>query len=228
MSERSPNPNRPRLTDEELIDQEIKVCTDTESTISPACARMIASQIHDGQASSLYSFASTGRIDDHLLREIELEYVADMDDEAQRNRIAFLSMYVAQRWVADDREAQDGWPALWLEQPDQSDYCPCCSEHISANHRVGCPLGVDDEQMLSRVQELQAQHGNALLHWLNYVGFRTTEELEDRARQFPDYYYGFFPSVEVFRQNYEVSPNAYLEQQYEIVEGDGGVYVFDR
>lgn len=36
---------------------------------------------------------------------------------------------------------------------------------------------------------------------------------------------GFFRTVEVFLQNYEVAPDAYLAQQYEIFEDYGGVYV---
>lgn len=229
MSERhSSNPNRPRFTDEELIDQEIAVCIDTESTISAACARMISSQIHSGQATSLYSFASTGAIDDRLLREIELEYVADMDDEPQRNRLAFLSMYVAQRWVADDREAVEDWPALWLEQPRESDYCTCCSEHISRNHRVGCPLGVDDEVQLARVQELQAELGASVLHYLNYLGFSSPQELEAAVEIYRQAYYGFFPDLDAFRRSYEMPPDEYLDQAYLIVDGDGGVYIYDR
>lgn len=217
-----------RLSDTELIDQEITNCIESETIISAACARVIASQVHGGSHTSLYSFTSTGRVDERLLTEIECEYVAFMDDDSQLTRLSFLSLYVAERWAAGDRDSQENWPALWLEQPDKEDYCPCCTEHIRNAHRVGCPLGVDEEDQLDRVLELQVQHGNPILHWLSYAGFRDLGELNQRAEQFPEYYVGLFPDLDTFRANYEVSPDAYLEQQYEIVEADGGYYVFYR
>ena len=224
------SPNRPRLTDDELIDQDIANAIETESKISPAAARMIANQIHGGAMSSLYSFASSGYIDDRLLTEIEREYVEFMDDEPQRNRIAFLSLYVAERLAAGDRDAKDGWSDLWLEQPDEGDsLCPCCFEHISKNHRVGCPLGVDDEQQLNRVIELGQAHGPSVLAYLNYRGFRTMQELEDVVQDYHSAYYGTFADLDTFRRHYDIGPDQYIEQQYEIVEGlRGDVMIFDR
>ncbi|WP_241473815.1 hypothetical protein [Mycolicibacterium neoaurum] len=225
----SPSPERRRVSDDELLVAEMDTCEAMEMHISSSAARVIASQIHGGQGSELYSFTSTGRITNELLRELEIEFEAAAEDEPLSRKIAHLSAYIAKRWVAEDRDAVKGWHQLWVEQPDQQiDYCPCCSEHISRNHRVGCPLGVDEEDQLDRVLELQAEHGTAMLHWLNYAGFRNLEELKQRAAQFPEYFYGFFPDLDTFRANYEVSLDAYLEQQYEIVEADGGFYIYNR
>lgn len=226
MSEHSPNPDR-RYTDEELIDQELDICEQMGAVPDHATARMIASQIHGGQTSDLYSFSSTGAIPDGLMDELNSAFREFREDLVERRRIAFLAIYVAQRSsTTEGLQAVEGWSGLWLDQPNE--LCPCCAEDISRPHRVGCPLGTDDEPQLNRVLELQAEHGTPLLHWLNYAGFRNLEELEQRAEQFHDYYLGFFPSVEVFRQNYEVSPDAYLAQQYEIVEADGGYYIYIR
>lgn len=93
---------------------------------------------------------------------------------------------------------------------------------------MGCPLGVDDENQLVRVQELQRQHGTAFLHWADYLGFRNTAELEEVARSFSDHYYGLYPSLEAFRQTYEMAPDEYVDQSYRMVEAEGGIYIFDR
>lgn len=229
VGEQPSSPNR-RLTDDNLIDRELDISEEMGAGIDHATARMIASQIHGGQASDLYSFTSTGFIANGLLAEINRNWDEFKEDEPVRRRIAHLAAYVAQRQTTEEgRQAIEGFSTLWLEQPDEAtDLCPCCSEHISHPHRVGCPLGVDDDQQLSRVQVLHAEHGKAVLFWLEYLGFRNGTELEEAAATFRDHYYGFYPDLDAFRQSYDIGPEEYLEQQYLIVEDDGGIYVFDR
>lgn len=228
MERISPATERRPLTEDELVERELAICEELEMGINHATAKVIGHQLVSGETPALKMFEMTGFIRPDLMREVEQNYVKYLDEEPMRRKVAYLSMYVAQRNSHPQGvHPPEGWDKLWLREADD-DLCPCCAEHISRNHRVGCPMGVDDEDQLNRVLELQSEYGTAILHWLNYAGFRTVEELEDRARQFPEYYYGFFPDIETFRRNYEVSPDAYLEQQYEIVEGDGGVYIYDR
>mgnify|MGYP000389146669 CR=1 FL=1 len=219
-----------KYTDDELIAAEINTSIEMEEAISPAAARMIASQFHGGQASDLYSFASTGYISETLRDDINRTYAEFQDQPQEQEKIGALSVYVALRWAAGDRDAKEGWSELWLEQPDEGDsLCPCCFEHISKNHRVGCPLGVDDEAQLSRVIELGQAHGPSVLAYLNYRGFRTMQELEDVVQDYHSAYYGTFADLDTFRRHYDIGPAEYIDQQYEIVEGlHGDVMIFDR
>lgn len=241
MSER-PSPDR-RYTDDDLIAQSIDMFEDIESTVDDATARMIASQYHSGQASDLYSFASTGFISDTLLDAINREYEA-IDEvppgrSPERHKLSHLAMYVAERKSRGDVEAVPGWSELWLEEPNEADLlCHCCFEHISSPHAVGCPLGVDDEELLERVQQLQDESGVHILHWLSYVGFRNLDELNEAAETFENHYHGFYDSVLDYAQeiaaNLDNPPSvrelvAEINRTMYIAEGlHGGVYIYDK
>lgn len=228
MTERFPIPERRRRSDDELIDQELHAAESMEVVMTDATARVIASQLHGGQASDLYTFASTGYIRDTLMREIEhLAQEFDEYDPSQR-RIAHLAAYLAQR-ISQPRGRQPvkGWSELWLRD-SEDDWCKACGEHISGNHRVGCPLGVDDEVQLDRVLALHKELGNGFLHWASYLGFRNAEELEQCAASFSENFYGAFADLETFTAHYEVPPSTYIPQTYHVVEADGLVYIFDR
>lgn len=238
MSEHSPTPDR-RYSDDELIEMSLVSSEDMESTIEAATARMIASQFHAGQSSDLYSLASTGYISDDLLDEIARAYNEFKDQPAEQRKIAALSVYVAERKSRGDVAAVDGWSKLWLEAPNESDdLCPCCFEHISAYHRVGCPLGVDDEQLLGQVQALRSEHGTAILLWLSYVGFRNSDELAAAGASFADHYQGRYSSVLDYARfvadNLDNPPSVEelvdeVNQTMYVAEGlNGEVYIFDR
>lgn len=232
-----PSPTN-RLTDDELINQSLTLFEDIESTIDDVTSRMIASQFHPGMASDLYSLASTGHINPRLMDEIDRAYTEFHDQPEEQRKIAALAVYVAERMSRNDVKAKDGWSTLWLEQPAMDEYCQCCHEHISNYHRVGCPLGTDDEQLLRRVQQLQTEHGTPVLKWLEYVGFRDAEELELAANQFQDHYHGKWESLRAYAEHIcrelDNPPSveqleSELEQQMYVTEAfEGGVYVFDR
>lgn len=229
MTEHSPTPEH-RYTDDELIDMSIDASIEMEEIIDSATARMIASQLHGGMASDLYSFSSTGAISKGLLTEIERAYEEFMEDEPTLRKIVFLSTYVAHRYATGDRGAKEGWHKLWLEDRPELDLCPVCHEPISRNHRVGCPLGVDDEDQLNRVIELGQEHGQGLLMYLDYRGFRSLEELEQVVQDFQSgVFYGQFKDLDTFRQHYDIGPEEYIEQTYHIAEGlHGDLFIFDR
>lgn len=230
-------------SDDDLIEGEITLCEDMESLISSACARMIASQYHSGQASDLYSFASTGFISDTLLDTINREFEAIEEvppgRSPERHKLSHLAMYVAERKSRGDVAAVEGWSNLWLEAPNEADLlCHCCFEHISSPHAVGCPLGVDDEELLERVQQLQDESGVHVLHWLSYVGFRNLDELNQAADKFAEHYHGFYDSVLDYAQ--EIAANldnpprieelvAQINRTMHVAEGlYGGVYIYDK
>lgn len=114
MSESLRPPERRRPTDDELISAELNEALTDGREISDAAARMIASQLHGGQASALYSFASTGYIDIERLpgelmacyREVDLEANPELE-----GMISALGTYVIDR---PHRGAVEGWSKLWL------------------------------------------------------------------------------------------------------------------
>lgn len=236
MTER-PSPTN-RLTDDELINQSLTSFEDTESIIDDTTARMIGSQFHPGMASDLYRLSSTGHINPRLMHEIDRAYTEFHDQPEEQRKIAALAVYVAERMSRNDVEAKNCWSKLWLEQPAMEEYCQCCHEHISDYHRVGCPLGTDDENQLDRVLQLQAEHGTPLLKWLEYVGFRDADGLETAASQFSDHYHGKWESLRAYAEHiYRELDNppsveqleGELEQQMYVTEAfEGGCYIFDR
>ncbi|MFN3008199.1 hypothetical protein [Mycolicibacterium wolinskyi] len=235
--EHSPNRDR-RLTDDELIAQSLDFFEDVEAVIDDATSRMIASQFHSGQASDLYSFASTGSISDDLLSEINRTYEEFKDQPPEQRKLAHLALYIADRRSRGDVAADPDWSGLWLQDRGDLDLCPCCHEHISRNHRVGCPLGIDASEQLERVQELQTEHGDGLLMWLDYVGFRNLDELNTAAARFEEHYHGKWPSLrdyaEYIASELDNPPSieeleAELAQQVHLGEAlDGSVHIFDR
>lgn len=239
MSEHSPTPDH-RYTDDDLIDRELDLAEDMEERINDATAKVIASQLHGGQGSDLYAFTSTGFISNGLMQEIDDAYQEFKDDELVKRRVAHLAVYLAARMCQPGGTAKvEGWQQLWLEASDErDDLCPCCFEPIIKPHRIGCPLGVDDEAQLERVQQLQAESGVHILHWLSYVGFRNLDELDEAADRFADHYHGFYDSVldyaEEIAANLDNPPPVRelvveINRTMYIAEGlHGGVYIYDK
>jgi hypothetical protein len=102
------------MSDTASIRREVRRAELTDEHINDACARMIASHWHGGQATSMYSFASTGAIDANLIEEVRRELAAT-DEAVDRITLMALGYYVQ---VVGERGAQDGWSNLWL--PDES------------------------------------------------------------------------------------------------------------
>ncbi|MDI9934738.1 hypothetical protein QM806_04615 [Rhodococcus sp. IEGM 1351] len=145
--ERQPNPER--WDDETLIDYEIAASDAQDRPINDAAARMIASQWHNGQASAMYSFVSTGEITPEFVYELG-DTLASIEEPERRQHLRALVDYVYDR---DEITAVEGWSRLWLKQPDDQvddwadhdlDNCPACGSHVAEPHANGCPL---DEAM---------------------------------------------------------------------------------
>lgn len=97
-----------RVTDDELIDRALEAweASSREGTITDLAARVIASQMHDGQASELYSFASTGRIDvEAMADEVFSSIIMGDDADKLNDRLEALGLYFLR---TGDREAIEG------------------------------------------------------------------------------------------------------------------------
>jgi hypothetical protein len=106
------------MSDSELIAHECQAAWAEGREISDACARMIASQWHGGQASLGYSFASTGAIPAEtsgLWRELFTDYgrLRTADKLAADALGTYLiSVVRGNGWKA--RGPVAGWSGLWL------------------------------------------------------------------------------------------------------------------
>jgi hypothetical protein len=104
------------MSDSELIARECRTAVIERREISDACARVIASQWHNGQASLGYSFASTGAITDPsaLWRELIPDYDA-LQRGSDRDAANMLGTYLANAGI---RGPVTGWSNLWLSSEE--------------------------------------------------------------------------------------------------------------
>ncbi|TAL45457.1 MAG: hypothetical protein EPN91_02265 [Salinibacterium sp.] len=89
--------------------------------ISHACAYTIASWWHNGQASEMYSFMSSGAISEDLLSEVE--YTRDggeQDDERQCVELSALAEYVEYVGVREPNTIK-GWGSWMFTEKQVAD-----------------------------------------------------------------------------------------------------------
>lgn len=91
--------------DASRIDRAINHAAAEQHHIDDATARLIASQLHGGQWSAFYSFASTGTIDAERLAT-EIAEVAELPDDQVR---AWLGHFAAYAAVNGPRGPVEGW-----------------------------------------------------------------------------------------------------------------------
>jgi antirestriction protein len=103
-----------RLTDEQLIHYGITEALRDGRAIDHATARVIASQLHGGQASPLYALASSGALIEGLRAELDGWRREDTPVELEPWLDA-LDEYLDSR--ADEQGPVDGWSRLWPTGP---------------------------------------------------------------------------------------------------------------
>lgn len=106
------------MGDSQKVTAECEAAQAEGREISDACARVIASQWHSGQASAGYSFVSTGAFDhpDILWRELFSDEYRNM---SQDDRLAadMLGTYLLDAYRAGGNQPRGpvaGWSGLWL------------------------------------------------------------------------------------------------------------------
>lgn len=109
MSELGPEQSR----DDTYIAEACRLAEEAQGIISDTAARMIASQFHGGQASAMYSLASTGAINMGGLKpELTQTYVENTDFPDEASKLEYLAIYLLHH---GDRGPVDGWHTLWGE-----------------------------------------------------------------------------------------------------------------
>jgi len=103
-----------RVFDEEHINAAILEAAKNESTIEDDAARVIASLLHTGQASSMYALSSNGAITEDLFSEIDSAIKDETLDPLARSWAEKLKQYVETRVVNGQVEPVHGWSHLWL------------------------------------------------------------------------------------------------------------------
>lgn len=133
-------PNHERLTDEDLVWQAIERANERDRPIEDADARVIASQLHNGQASALYSLASTGTINKERL-DFELALSANASQYNARDLMAIDKLYHYTESRRDDTEPREGWHKLWIEPEPQVEGRTLTMWHRFLTTRDGEPTG---------------------------------------------------------------------------------------
>lgn len=104
------------------IQQGIDQAEAEQRLIDDATARRIASQLHSGQASPLYSLASSGAVDAEAVTH-ELDQNAD-DPEADEH-VRHMARHLGNYALAHDgREPIDGWYKLTSDEPETPEVDP--------------------------------------------------------------------------------------------------------
>lgn len=107
-----------RPTDEDLINEAIERAQREGALITDAAARVIASQLHGGQETDLYAFASSGAIQEDLLVELQGIRRDETLDDTARSWTKPLRRYIKARTREGATDRVPGWVGLWLaEQP---------------------------------------------------------------------------------------------------------------
>lgn len=103
-----------KKTQAELTVEECRAALAENRLVGDGAARVIASDWHGGQASQLYSFASTGAVVDcqGLRTEIQRELKDRLTDSEEFLVLEALLSYVEHH---EGRERVEGWSSLWVE-----------------------------------------------------------------------------------------------------------------
>lgn len=103
---------KPSPSDEELVNRAITEAREADTEIPDTAARVIASQLHGGQFTALYSLASTGFIDEDRLPGELVAIYNDPETEPQvKEWVNWIGTYALNR---ADKGAVEGWSKLWL------------------------------------------------------------------------------------------------------------------
>lgn len=166
--ETSPVSTGEQPSDADRIEAGIVRAQESASFIDDATARVIASQLHDGQASALYAFASTGAIDiERMDAELKATYEAfDGVDPRVQQWAVELATYAFRR---PEHGAVEGWSRQWpsmndglsdLQRSVQTKFAHLSDRELIARMQHAPDFGYDDEEV-----ELTRRLGAQGLKW---------------------------------------------------------------
>ncbi len=211
------------------IRQGIEASLQDEAVIDERTARLIASQLHDGQASPYYALASSGYIDrEPLLDSIARDAQNENLDEEARSWLGHLVMYVEStkperpavdspriwvgslaayndgvlhgKWIAADREADEVWEDV--NEVLRTSPVPA-EEYFIADYENFAGLRLWEYEPIERVAQigrLLVAYGDAFAAWLQYEG----SDALGRAEEFTDAYVGEFSDREELQDHFEM------------------------
>jgi antirestriction protein len=181
--------------DEQAIQAAIEIAQAEEREVDDAVARAIAAQLHGGQGSALYRFASTGDLTDERLPN-ELRQLYQDRNPLVLDWASVLGTYALHR---EHRGPVDGWASLWPTAPrdaatpgDEAAARAALMERISAAavttlgqvaaiHTIGDSADVDNEDSVDD------------LPWGDAARWRPTDPELDKL----DYLFTRQPDVEL-------------------------------
>jgi antirestriction protein len=176
--ERQPTPTSERLTDEQLIHYGITEALREERPIDHATARVIASQLHGGQASPLYALASSGALVDGLRAELDSWRREDTPVELEPWLDA-LDEYVTGR--EDGPGPVDGWSRQWPTGPRREDDEPDTGEEERPPYgTLSCAMGrqvVNASLDTGLTENDEAEARRALFERITAAGVTTLGEV---------------------------------------------------
>lgn len=143
----SPIPPEGDSWDVWVIERGIAAALREHRDIDDRTARYIASQLHEGQASALYSFASNGNIEEPCVHD-ELTQDFDQQPETIKRWINWLGTYCLER---EDKGPVEGWAERAAAQ-DRAD-----AETLRRNETIGgldALFGEQSEEEVGSVDEL--------------------------------------------------------------------------
>ncbi|MFJ6416519.1 antirestriction protein ArdA [Paeniglutamicibacter sp. NPDC091659] len=169
-----------KLNDDHLVALAIIEAIAEEREITDAAARVMASQLHGGQWTALYELASTGSIDEERLPHEFVELYNEETASIQvKDMVNLLGTYCINR---EDKGSQSGWSLQWIEAPE-------IPEGLGLED-------IDDPEIVAELVHAVNTHGEAMTHYLDYIGYRTAHDVREVVRQFPEHFHGKYESME--------------------------------
>jgi antirestriction protein len=228
QQDRLPHEQPDRLTDEQLIHYGITEALREQRAIDHATARVIASQLHGGQASPLYALASSGALVEGLQDELDGWRREDTPVELEPWLDA-MEEYLDSR---DDPNLVEGWSELWPSQPpgrEEDEPATGEEERPPYGGSLACAIGrhvVSARVDTGQAEDDEAAARQALFERISAAGVTTLGEIatvhaadQDEPDTFPWVDAATWSPSEVARSNYE-EPR-YPPDELDDLFGDG-------
>jgi antirestriction protein len=227
QQDRLHEPSAEPVTDEHLIHLGITEALREQRSIDHATARVIASQLHGGQASPLYALASSGVLVEGLRDELDGWRREDTPVEVEPWLDA-LEEYLDSR--AEEPGPVDGWSRLWPTGPRREDDEPDTGEEERPPYgTTACAIGraaVTATLPAEQSADEEAEARQALFERISTAGVTTLGQVatvdvgdqDDEPDPFPWTDAATWSPSDIARENYEVA--RYSAEELDELFGD--------